>query len=339
MAEINITIPAIEKLLEYAASGVGAVGGSMLAPWRARHEAKAQIIRAGADAHSRMIEAEGDKIASLIATETAEAQTLLTSTESRSLRIAELVQQGIEFQGLKRYLNTEAVVQEAADELSDKEVPDQEPDHDWTARFFDGVKDVSSGEMRSIWVRLLAGEVESPGRTSLRTLDVLRNMTQADAKTFAEVCGYSLEGHTFQGSPWIWKHEYNVHIPFDTLLHMEECGLANAGTGRLTEDLPWSRFSDSEWHMVIRYQGIHLLITKDPRIDASDFLKIQSVFFTAPGRELRRLVQHAVPHGEYLRSFASELKGQRCQLFRLEDVVSHPSGIQWSNRVPITPGG
>lgn len=40
----------LNKLLEIAACGLGAVGGPLLAPWRARREAKARIIAAEADA-------------------------------------------------------------------------------------------------------------------------------------------------------------------------------------------------------------------------------------------------------------------------------------------------
>ena len=38
------------KLLEIVACGLGAVAGPLLAPWRARREAKARIIAAQADA-------------------------------------------------------------------------------------------------------------------------------------------------------------------------------------------------------------------------------------------------------------------------------------------------
>ena len=40
----------LNKLLDIVACGLGAVGGPLLAPWRARREAKARIIAAKADA-------------------------------------------------------------------------------------------------------------------------------------------------------------------------------------------------------------------------------------------------------------------------------------------------
>ena len=34
--DFNLKVPAVDKLLDYTASGIGAVAGPMLAPWRAR---------------------------------------------------------------------------------------------------------------------------------------------------------------------------------------------------------------------------------------------------------------------------------------------------------------
>ena len=75
------------------------------------------------------------------------------------------ITQLIEFQGRKRLANTRSVVEDAANELGDKEVSNHEPDHDWTARFFNDIQDVSSEEMQSLWAKVLAGEVEKPGST------------------------------------------------------------------------------------------------------------------------------------------------------------------------------
>ena len=56
---------------------------------------------------------------------------------------------------------------EAARQLGDKSVANSDPDHDWTARFFNGVQDVSSKEMQLLWAKVLAGEVER-GRKHIR---------------------------------------------------------------------------------------------------------------------------------------------------------------------------
>ena len=129
MVDVNLKVPALEKLVDYTASGIGAVAGSMLATWRARQEAKAKLIGVQAEADSlRLIaDAQADARRSLVESD---------QTESGMLEIgADGIAQRIEFQEKKRQANIASVVQDAAAELGGKEVPDREPDPDWTARF------------------------------------------------------------------------------------------------------------------------------------------------------------------------------------------------------------
>ena len=107
---------------------------------------------------------------------------------SVALDIADVISQRIQFQEEKRQANIESVVRYAAKQLGDKSVADSEPDHDWTARFFSQVQDVSSEEMQSLWARVLAGQVEREGSTSVRTLQVLRNLDRATARLFRMFC-------------------------------------------------------------------------------------------------------------------------------------------------------
>ena len=37
---LSLKVPAIEKLIDYGASGVGAIAGPLLAPWKASREGK-----------------------------------------------------------------------------------------------------------------------------------------------------------------------------------------------------------------------------------------------------------------------------------------------------------
>ncbi len=195
MVDINIKVPAIEKLLDYTASGIGAVAGPIFLPWQALWEGKAKRISAKTDADVRSIQAksEADSL-SIIAGAQAEARRFLTTTDAQVSGTADItrddVVQHIEFQGKKRLANAKDIVAVAADVLGDKEVTDHEPDPDWTARFFDYAQDVSSEGLKSIWARILAGEVENPGRTSLRTLSALRDMTQRDAEIFHNMMEY-----------------------------------------------------------------------------------------------------------------------------------------------------
>ena len=205
MADLNLNVKAVEKLLDYTASGVGAIAGPMLAPWKASREAKARLAAAPIDAEVRRIEAESEaETSAIIAKAQSEARqyTIAPNAEVRGTVgiTRDDVMQRIEFQERKRLTNVASVVEDAAEELGDKEVPDHEPDPDWTSRFFNEVQDVSSEDMQKIWAKILAGEVESPGRTSLRSLDILRNLTQQDAcsgrfvNASFQVCSCSLTG-------------------------------------------------------------------------------------------------------------------------------------------------
>ena len=52
---------------------------------------------------------------------------------------------------------------------------------------------MSSEELQSIWGRLLAGELKSPGSYSYRTLDFVRNLTTDEAKTIEHVSPFVIE--------------------------------------------------------------------------------------------------------------------------------------------------
>ena len=97
-----------------------------------------------------------------IANAQADARAILVSPDSiirGELDIAQTITQRNQFQEEKRQRNIGTVVGQAALELGDKDVVDSEPDHDWTARFFNDVQDVSSGRDA-----IAIGEKCSPAR-------------------------------------------------------------------------------------------------------------------------------------------------------------------------------
>ena len=189
---INVKVPALEKLLDYTASGVGSIAGPMLAPWKARREAQAKLIAAKGDVEIQKALAEGQAgTMQIIAEAQAEARASLLSPDiaiQGEINLADTITQRIQFQEEKRISNTAATVRKSAQELGDEEVEDHEIDHDWTARFFNEVQDVSSEEMQLLWAKVLAGEVEQPGTTSIKTLDILKNLDRTTASLFKILC-------------------------------------------------------------------------------------------------------------------------------------------------------
>lgn len=94
---------------------------------------------------------------------------------------------------IRRQQNAEIIVSRAAKRLeSETTVADASVDEDWIARFFRIAEDITTEQMQELWSRVLAGEVKRPGSFSLRTLDVLRNMSQAEAQVFRRVSQYAL---------------------------------------------------------------------------------------------------------------------------------------------------
>ena len=192
---MELKVPGIDKLMDYAASGIGAIAGPMLSPWKARQEAKVKLIQAKAEADARIVHAGAEAVTmKIIADAQAQARQHLLADEEQlhgSARIdSSAITQKIEFQERKRLSNATVVISHSAAELDGKDVDNHDPDPDWTARYFDCIQDVSSSDMQILWAKLLSGEVKRPGSTSLRTMDTLKNMTGTEAELFNSVCNY-----------------------------------------------------------------------------------------------------------------------------------------------------
>ena len=332
MPDFTIRIPAIDKLLDYTASGVGAIAGPMLANWKATREGRARITAARADAEVREIEAGSEaRSLGIIADAQAQAKHRLAAPDEEvrgEIAISrEDIAQSMEFQGRKRLANVKSVMDYAADELGDKEVDDHEPDPDWTARFFNEVQDVSSEDMQRIWARILAGEVESPGRTSLRTLDILRNMTRKDAEMFKGICDFVIN------NDFVFYHgsvkDFEA-LDYSKFLHLQDCGLVTVGPS-LTKVFEWQETKES----LLLYQDGILEITGN--VDAKDILRIPAARLTSAGKELSPLVQGTYQL-EYLHALSEFLKSEKHELHYLQGIKHLPDEmIQYTSRTLIEP--
>ena len=305
--EVTLKIPALEQLLNLTASGIGTVAGPMLAPWRAQQLGKARQITAAADATVLRIQAEAQS--------QARAALLPSGVQmTGEVDIGTAVEQRLRFQEEKRQANIVSVVAKAASQHEGKEVEPSEPDHDWTARFFNEVQDVSSEEMQALWARVLAGEVERKGSTSIRTLQVLKNLDQVTARLFRKMCSRcvycparrfsagdaripSLGGNAASNA--LREHGF----PFDALNRLNEHNLIisdynswypyTVGTRKSPVALPFE-FQDVSW-----------TLTPSPDRAANWDGKLSGVALSLSGRELAAVIDlgPAVEFGNALRVF------------------------------------
>ena len=321
---INLKVPAVEKLVDYVASGVGAIAGPLLAPLRASWEGKARIITAEMDARVRQIQAaeEGSTL-QLIAKAQDEAREYVPTSDELesdgSLRVRpDRVRKAVEFQAEKRLMNVRAIAGHAAKELGDTEVTNHDPDPDWIARFFDGAQDVSSEELQKLWGQILAGEVKSPGQTSLRTLSILRDMTQQDAKNFSNLMRFRIFNIIFHDAPGL---ERILGESSNWLVHFSQIGLL----GSFGEAKRITLGDNGQWKR--EHCGHDLIIEGRP----GHTFEMRTIYhpslaslITVAGMELAKLCQHHEPHPQYLPCVAELLAEQGCTL-KYDERVIKPS--------------
>ena len=213
---------ATEKLLEILANGVG----GLAAPGQEKRMTKARaesMLAIGA------AELEVDlKRAKAIRAHNIEAEHLFaeaaTAIEGRAQE-RELAN------AVRGQQNLEAVAQFALAALP-TQVSAMPVNETWQRRFFSIASDVCDEEMQTLWGQILAGEVTSPGRFSLRTLEIVRNLTTTEANAFQLACRFMIWDVNEKNGilPSIgessFKELYRTHgLTFDTALRLQDAGL------------------------------------------------------------------------------------------------------------------
>ena len=172
-------------------------------------------------------EAEADKIRAV-------SQIQITALQDRAIN-------RFFIEEAKKQYNIEAITSKALPLLEDGASP-QNVEDDWIAHFFDRCRLISDEEMQTLWSKVLAGEANTPGRFSERTVNFVSSLDKADAELFGKLCAFLWDiGHAVT---LIYDYQYKIYtkggVYFDSLRHLEEIGLISFGsvTGYRLEGLP-----------------------------------------------------------------------------------------------------
>ena len=101
-------------------------------------------------------------------------------------------------------------------------------DFDWFLRFYEAAGNISDEQMQDIWARILSGEINCPGSFSLRTIDVLRNMSKNDAELFNKICSYVIDVESDAFLPNYETYLEKSGITYSEIMRLGEIGLINS---------------------------------------------------------------------------------------------------------------
>ena len=184
----------------------------------------------------------------------------------------------------------------AAMELQgDNEQVDPKIEFDWIMRFFDAVGNISNEELQRLWGKVLAGEMKQSGTCSLRTMDIIRNLSQKEAEIFNKLSRYVLQSDDYYfmlNNGFCEKSENNVGSYnyilktglnySDSIIPMIECGL-------LSTDNSSAYFVIDD---VLNFQNQEIICFVIPDNDSgAKYTRIELCSLTKSGIELYNIIQ------------------------------------------------
>lgn len=160
---------------------------------------------------------------------------------------------------------------------------DKQYSFDWFIRYYEASGNISDKEMQILWAKILAGEIEKPSSYSLRTLDVLRNMSKEEAECFVKICNASIK---IESKKYVIPADQDYlsknGIDYSDILMLEEIGLINSGSGiHINDDLE----SNTEYKLYMYGSLIVKAIASEKRK-----FSLRVYPFTNVGNELATLI-------------------------------------------------
>ena len=111
---------------------------------------------------------------------------------------------------------------------------DETPTDDFLNRWRNEAKFISDETLQYIWGRVLSEEINEPKKISLRTLDVIKNLSKAEAEYFSQLSSYIIFG-SYLLNPKI----NDTYLFKDELYSLRDAGLMVSFTPGQYVSYPW----------------------------------------------------------------------------------------------------
>ena len=172
----------------------------------------------------------------------------------------------------------------------------EEMDDDWIVNMLNRSKIFADKLMQELFARILAGEANSPGSFSKKSVNLLAELEKRDAKCFKSLCrfNWNLADRTV---PLVFNQNQEIYnnygIEYETLKHLESLGLIQYSEKEmiLTKELTGMD--------KVSYHGSILVL----EVPDNSHLLIGHVLLTKPGVEICQLFENEPVKGffEYVK--------------------------------------
>lgn len=187
-------------------------------------------------------------------------------------------------------------------------------DFDWFVRFFEAAGSVSDETMQNLWAKILAGEVAQPSTFSLKTIDVMRNLSKKDAELFIKMCSHSfMSSTTNYFFPVEDEFMQAVGIQYEDIMKLSELGLMfNTGTISLNFDI------DKEPVLLVHNKKLIMMISSTS--GNTEKVRVGQYPLTEVGKELLTLINEATSEEDFLQ-YAKVLSRNKSYKISVHNII------------------
>lgn len=172
-------------------------------------------------------------------------------------------------------------------------------DSDWLYAWRDHAGKTSNENIQKLWGSVLAGEVQSPGAYSLRTLEFLKGLSQQEAEIIKLIAPFVIK------SQMIWR-DFGVlndeGISYASLLKLQELGLVQ-GVDSNSTNMQFNSVTPDTFLHIINSHGKGLIAK---HINGNNVLHIPMIKLTSIGQQVLQLGDYS-PNLRYLNALGKYL--------------------------------
>ena len=185
--------------------------------------------------------------------------------------------------------NLESIANRSIALLNNNAKPEEMED-DWIVNMLDKSKLFSDELMQELFARILAGEANSPGSFSKKSVNLLAELEKKDAICFKSLCRFNWN-LADRAIPLVFNLNHEIYksngIDYETLKHLESLGLIQHS---MTELVLTEELTDNE---NVSYHGSNLVL----EVPDNSGLLIGHVLLTKTGGEICQLFENELVKG------------------------------------------